>query len=347
MCIILTEEDINEHINLSISEIDNKIDSFMKSGSGWNLVRIEILTIEAYIYQRAFGRSYISTPKKLANTKCTINPNNSKIINPVTGALACYYAHKDGYTEHLERIFTKKDYKQYLDIVNLDGIPIPTPICSRIFNKIEEMNPDISINIWEWKEETATSKPVIASKNYNRQHIIYLIALTDIIKSEDYKNKYGQKNHFLWIKNPDGLVYKDNTNKVKKYLCNRCFHSFQLEKSLAYHQKHCFGLGEATQRVELPTKANFEADNKKCDEKYGGQMRKLAEQKANSFCYLVHWIDTGNELVEINRVLAIKHNRIETDKDKKKFNEADSCWICKDKFDTDNKDKIWDHCHIT
>ena len=158
MRVILTEEDINEHINLSISEIDNKIDSFMKSGSGWNLVRIEMLTIEAYTYQRAFGGSYISTPKKLANTKCTINPDNSKIINPVTGmpsnnclqgALACYYAHKDGYTEHLERIFTKKDYKQYLDIVNLDGIPIPTPICSRIFNKIEEMNPDISINIWE------------------------------------------------------------------------------------------------------------------------------------------------------------------------------------------------------
>ncbi|CAG8813263.1 16185_t:CDS:2, partial [Cetraspora pellucida] len=206
-----------------------------------------------------------------------INSDNSKIINPVTDmlsnnclqdALACYYAHKDGYTEHLERIFTKKDYKQYLDI----------------------------------KEETATPKPVIASKNYNRQHIIYLMALTDITKSKD--DKYGQKNHFLCIKNPNGLVYKDNA------------------------KKHCFGLGEATQRVKLPTKADFEADNKKCDEKYGGQMRKLAEQKANSFCYLVHWIDTG------------KHDRIETEEDKKKFAKTNTCWICKDKFDTDNKDKI-------
>jgi hypothetical protein len=40
--------------------------------------------------------------------------------------------------------------------------------------------------------------------------------------------------------------------------------------------------------------ADFEADNKKCNEKYGGKMRKLAEQKANSFCYLVYWIDTGD-----------------------------------------------------
>src|SRR5260364_461619 len=107
--------------------------------------------------------------------------------------------------------------------------------------------------------------------------------------------------------------------------------------------------------------ADFEANNKKCDEEYGRKMRKIAEQKANSFCYLVHWIDTGEiwgpflyrgenatqkfvkridkELVEINKVLAIKHNRIETDKDKKKFNEAVSCWICKENFIID-KDKI-------
>ncbi|CAG8686806.1 5053_t:CDS:2, partial [Ambispora leptoticha] len=147
------EEDINEHIDKSILEIDEKIDSFMKSGSGWNLVRIETLTIEAYTLRRAVGGSYISTLKKLANTKCTINPDNSKIIDPVTGipsdnclqgALACYFANKDGHTEHLERIFTKKDYRQYLNIVNLE---MPTLICSCIFNKIEEMNPDISINV--------------------------------------------------------------------------------------------------------------------------------------------------------------------------------------------------------
>ena len=98
-------------------------------------------------------------------------------------------------------------------------------------------------------------------------------------------------------------------------------------------------------------------------------MQKYAEQKANSFCYLVHWIDTGEvwgpflyrgenttqkfvkridkELVQINKILAIKHDRIVTEEDKKKFAKTNTCWICKDKFDTDNKDKVWDHCHIT
>ena len=50
----------------------------MKLGLDWNLVRIEILTIEAYTFYRAINELFISTPKKLANTKCTINPNNSQ-----------------------------------------------------------------------------------------------------------------------------------------------------------------------------------------------------------------------------------------------------------------------------
>ena len=87
------------------------------------------------------------------------------------------------------------------------------------------MNPDISINVWEWNEETATPKTVITSKNYKRPHIIDPLALTDIIKSED-TDKYGQKNHFLWVKNYNGLVYGDTAHKEKKHLCRRCTHSF-------------------------------------------------------------------------------------------------------------------------
>ncbi|GES87873.1 uncharacterized protein LOC110249295 [Rhizophagus clarus] len=92
--------------------------------------------------------------------------------------------------------------------------------------------------------------------------------------------------------------------------------------------------------------ADFKADNKKCDELYGGSMHKLAEQKANSFSYMVYWIDTGDvwglsytemkmlpknlfvksiqELVRINEILAVKHERKVTEKDKKNF--ADQGW---------------------
>src|ERR1043166_5281827 len=266
---------------------------------------------------------------------------------------------------------------------------MPTPICPRIFNKIEEMNPDISINVWEWNEKTATPKSVVYSKNFNRPHIIHFMALTDITKSEE--EKYGQKNHFLWIKNHDELVSKDTKHYGKKYLYNRCKISWPSKKSRDHHQEHCFEWEEDCQRVNLPVKgvndfeqfknygrminspcviiADFEADNKKWDysggimkpfSSYGGSMCKLAEQKANSFCYLVHWIDTGNiwgpflyrgenatqefvrridqELVSINEVLAIKADRIETEEDRKKFAKDNTCWICKGKFTIDTEE---------
>jgi hypothetical protein len=146
-------------------------------------------------------------------------------------------------------------------------------------------------------------------------------------------------------------------------------------------------LDEAPQRVELPVKgkndfekfknfgrmiyspcviiADFEADNKKCDENYGGKMRKIMEQKANSFCYMVHWIDTNEtwnpvlyrglnateefvrrldkELRCINEVLEVKANRIITEADKQKFSHTDKCWICNGEFtNVNNKQSIAD-----
>ena len=53
----------------------------------------------------------------------------------------------------------------------------------------------------------------------------------------------------------------------------------------------------------------------------------------------------NKELVEINKVLAIKHDQIETREDKKKFAKANTYWICKEKLAID--DKVWDHYHIT
>ncbi|GBC08877.1 hypothetical protein RclHR1_08450005 [Rhizophagus clarus] len=176
---ILLEEDIEEHITKTIGEIDVQIEETLKKGSGYILKRIFEIYIETYTLRRVLGGSYIPTPKKLANTKSTINPDNQGLINPemnrtsercLQGALGAYFAHQDGHTDHLERIFRARKYKPYLDIVKLDGIPMPTPICSRIFDKIEKMNPDIFISIWGWNEESATPKPVIASKNFKRKH---------------------------------------------------------------------------------------------------------------------------------------------------------------------------------
>lgn len=155
--ILLSENDIDNHITKSAGEIDEKIEKYLKEESGKILLRLEMVLIESYTLRRATGGSHIPTPKRLSNIKCTINPDNSDIIDPDTGkptdncikgTLGCYFAHQDGITDHLGRhIYRVKSFQKYLDVVKLDGIPMPTPICPRIFKKIEEMNPDISINV--------------------------------------------------------------------------------------------------------------------------------------------------------------------------------------------------------
>ena len=142
--VLLSENDIDEYITNSAREIDEKIEKYLKEESGKILLRLEMVIIESYTLRRATGGSYIPTPKRLANTKCTINPDNKGIIDPETnalsenclkGALGCYFADQDGITDHLgRRIFRVKSLRKYLDIVKLDGIPMPTPIC-RVYSK--------------------------------------------------------------------------------------------------------------------------------------------------------------------------------------------------------------------
>jgi hypothetical protein len=146
MRVILSEQDIDEHITLSAGEIDVKIEEFLSNGSGLTLVRIEMIYINVYAFRRAVGGSYKPTPKRLANTKCTINPDNSQIGDDkcLQYALGAYFASIGGVTKNLQRL---SYLIPYLNIVNLDGIPMPTPIDNRTFQKIEAQNPDISINV--------------------------------------------------------------------------------------------------------------------------------------------------------------------------------------------------------
>ena len=82
----------------------------MKKESGKILLRIDSVFIETYTYCQAGGGSFIPTPKKLANSKCTINPDNHALIDSETnrpsekclqGALGAYFAYQDGHTENL------------------------------------------------------------------------------------------------------------------------------------------------------------------------------------------------------------------------------------------------------
>jgi hypothetical protein len=114
------------------------------------------------------------------------------------------------------------------------------------FDKIERLNPDISINVWEWREKVFKSpKCIIYSKNYNRPHIINLIALTEVEEVTNLKVKH----HFIWVKDIlDALLYGDST--LHKANCNKCTQTFPSREKLDIHRDWCHGLDNIAQMVE-------------------------------------------------------------------------------------------------
>ncbi|POG62212.1 hypothetical protein GLOIN_2v1785612 [Rhizophagus irregularis DAOM 181602=DAOM 197198] len=48
MCVLLLKNDIDGHLTKTAVEIEDKIVKFMKEGSGWKIVSIDVLTIEMY-----------------------------------------------------------------------------------------------------------------------------------------------------------------------------------------------------------------------------------------------------------------------------------------------------------
>ena len=112
------------------------------------------------------------------------------------------------------------------------------------------------------------------------------------------------------------LLFKDTLHKEKKPFCSKCTQTFTCKQKLDVHRTWCHGLDNTPQKVTLPVadgKKNFqrftnhknmmyapcdikldlESTKKIVNEKYGGKMRKLAEEEANSYSYEVNWINSG------------------------------------------------------
>ncbi|PKK55657.1 hypothetical protein RhiirC2_801830 [Rhizophagus irregularis] len=70
------------------------------------------------------------------------------------------------------------------------------------------------------------------------------------------------------------------------------------------------------------------------------QANKALENATEEFVWQI-----DEKLKRINSVLKVKVDYIITEKAKKEFTEAVSCWICNGNFNQDKK--VWDHCHIT
>ncbi|CAH1768818.1 259_t:CDS:1, partial [Entrophospora sp. SA101] len=79
-----------------------------------------------------------------------------------------------------------------------------------------------------------------------------------------------EKTHYLWIKNPNKLIFTITKKACKKHLCTHCGQYFSSEIVFRKHQKYCHGHTDVPQFTELPEKGK---NNKLCFKKWKHMMR--------------------------------------------------------------------------
>ena len=138
-------DDIEPELNMSRQEILNVIDERVSGGSGWVIDRIDSHYINATLYKRLNGSSYIELPTELRNPKKGLINIKNKDDECFRW---CHIRHLNPQTEHPERI--KKEDKQPIEGLNYEGIEFP--VSQKHYNKVEKQN-SIRINVFGYEHD--------------------------------------------------------------------------------------------------------------------------------------------------------------------------------------------------
>ena len=221
--------DVLNFIRDSVAHIIEMVEEFISLGSGWYVEYVDVLhlTFDKYIDMR--GGSYIKSPTWIVNKKCCINVRN---VDNQCFRYALIAAVKPP-AANKERV-SYYNSPECKDLFNLDGIPFPTPICSRIFRKFEKQNPKYRLSIFTCPIESKTRESLETCyitdyvDNDTRTNITLLILrgkTTDIPVEEGNEDVQidDTKWHYTAITNFNALMRYDNN--IERH-CMRCLHAF-------------------------------------------------------------------------------------------------------------------------
>jgi len=204
-----------------ISQFAEKIDGFSGQNSGWTVSQIKYLRLCWGCYRPLMAGSFIPTPKWIAsksaivNVKC-VDDNNCFQYSVLAGMNVI----KSG-----RNIFRPSQYKQHIQMLNMNGIPSPVPLSQ--ITKFENQNPEISVNVLYIEKQEII--PIRTSKFcQKRKYHVNLLMLTD-----------GDKFHYTCVRSLSRLVAHRTNHKCKTYVCHNCLHPFSKEDILNKHISLC------------------------------------------------------------------------------------------------------------
>ena len=365
-----------DDLNSSFEEIINKIQNWIKEGSGWKVESISSEYVNIGKYAPLTASSYIELPASLKNSKkglINLRNENNKCF------LWCHVRHlnPEGGGKHPSRI-TKED-KIIADKLDYSGIKFPVSL--KDYPLIEDKF-KVNVNVFGYNEneKESTIYPVcISKKSYNDNMDLLIISDEKNYEESDTIEQCKNKSYYVYIKDFNRLMYSKSRHKTKKYFCKRCLQCFSSEEVLNNHKGVCLMIngqqsvkkGEGSISFtnhcrQIPVPFKIYADFECILEKIENRANRTNETSSTSVvCVDDKFTEDavvyrGKDCVKhfINQMLTtyehcmkIKKRHFNkillmSKKDEQKFQASDKCWICGSLFDETNI-KVRDHCHIS
>ena len=175
----------------------------------------------------------ISSRKKEAiinNNDNNNNNNNNNFKNALDDALI--YQTIESNPQRISKL------KPYINKYNWKGIEFPAG--SKEWQKFEQNNKTIALNILYVKHNTKKISVVYRSKHNNkRKKQVILLMIGD-----------GEKYHYLAVTNLSGLLQGNSSNHEGDFYCLNCFNSYTTKNKLKEHEEICNNHDSC--RVEMP-----------------------------------------------------------------------------------------------
>ena len=201
-------------------EVLEDLAKFQMNGSGWTFHSVVALDIHTVGYEPLNGSSWVPLPKFLASKKALINIKNTdnqcfkwciaRALNPAKREIE-KKPHR--ITKHLTKQAESLNFKE-----------IEFPMSLQAIDKVERLNPEISVNVFGF-DNISKVYPLIISK-FKRQKEIDLMLLDN--------------KHYCLVKNLSRLMSLQTSNHHGEIvICRRCLNHFPNEKALEKHEENC------------------------------------------------------------------------------------------------------------
>ena len=215
----LSSTDVNKKLSAACEQIKERIDEFVRNGSGWvihHFVRIDLGLLK---YDPLKASSYVKLPDVLRRKHACVNVRN---LEDNKCFLWCLLASLHPNESPPDRLQNYLDYEKEINMHNINY-----PVKVKDLQRFENQNQDIAINVFGFEDEKIF--PIRITEKENANHHVNLLMISD-----------DNNSHYVWIKHFSRLVRSQTTkHKGKKWFCYFCLNGFVREDLLNNHVALC------------------------------------------------------------------------------------------------------------